>query len=1138
MYKFLAFIFSLTIFLLSNSLVSAATNSFVSVINPIRGSDFWDLNNQKVEEAVLGQKQILKKYNISATWLMRFDALNYETVVSLLKSDSSDEVGLFLEVTPTWTKNANVDYHKSENWHDAGSAFLSGYERGEREKLIDTAFEKFEQVFGYYPKSVGTWWIDAYSLSYMEQKYGITASLIVADQYTTDKYQIWGQYFSTPYYPSKNHILRPAQTLENKIPVVVVQWAARDPINGYGDGVEESTYSVQANDYTDYHKLDTSYFSSLVDIYTTQQFNKFGHLVVGLENSYDWNKYSNEYQKQIKALAEKTDTGKLSIVPMKDFASWYQRTFPKLSPEHLILASDPLGTDKKVIWFMNPYYRAGWFANFDGSVFRDIRQYIDGEEELCFKKRCNEVNFATFATRVLDEVTYGHRWVIDEGRISDFKVIRVSEKFAINYLNEAGNNRTIEFLPRDIGIDGKISSIDSLILEATKEPIGERKESRLKKDFPKWSLGSVIFKIVKFLIFLILTLVPGFLLLNKVVKDRPIYQKLSISLILGLVLFTLVFYLLALFKIKQLIFFYLFINFIIFIKYHKQFLPSRIDKGFNLAAFGVIILGTIFQQLPSFKNGLNFPYGLGFWGPNSHDGLWHVSLINQLTKAVPPQNPIFAGEVLKNYHYFFDLLVAATNYVSAVPVLDLLFRFYPVTFSLSLGIGSYYLIKLMLGKITDSRVDKLAILFGIYLVYFAGSFGWIVEYIKFKHLGGESAFWANQSISFNLNPPFAISLLVVIAIFQLLFINRFSKIMLFILTILSATLIAFKAYAAVLILMTFLWVGVIKRSAFYLLTFLTGSILSAILFFSNFSLGKQLIIFSPFWFIHSMVDSPDRVGWIRLSLARTAGLEQGNWFKFVVSEIISFLIFLIGNLGTRAFALLALLKIKHIVRRAEYLFIFVFSTLAFIIPILFVQAGNPWNTIQFMYYFLYIAALLGGIVFAKIVSVNKIFSVPIMAIFLLITPINSWATANGYLNYQPHALVSNQELEALNFLKSKKEGIVLTYPFDEKLKVRLAEPWPLYAYDSTAYVSALSEKSIFVEDEPQNQILLTDYKKRLSLATEFFQSKDFKWSKDFLIQNNIEYIYIPKMFDLLLDENKLNLKNIFENSEVIIHETL
>ena len=74
-------------------------------------------------------------------------------------------------------------------------------------------------------------------------------------------------------------------------------------------------------------------------------------------------------------------------------------------------------------------------------------------------------------------------------------------------------------------------------------------------------------------------------------------------------------------------------------------------------------------------------------------------------------------------------------------------------------------------KFTEEKLGKLnvkiASLFSLYLVYFAGSFGWIVSYIKERNFAGESAFWANQSISFNLNPPFAVSLIIIIALIHI-----------------------------------------------------------------------------------------------------------------------------------------------------------------------------------------------------------------------------------------------------------------------------------------------------------------------------------------------------------------------------------
>ncbi len=1127
--------------LFSAPVILAEEPAFVSIINPIRGADFWEIKGQQPETAIEGQIQILKKFDLKATWLLRFDALNYKNIVDDLNK-LPDEKGLFLEVVPSWASAAGIQYQKGESWHDAKSAFLTGYDRFDREKLIDAGFEKFKQTFGAYPKSVGAWWLDAYSLDYMQKKYGITSSMIVSDQYTTDNYQIWGQYFSTPYYPAKNNALHPAQTLQNKLPVVMLQWAPRDPVNSYGNGVFESTFSVQANDYLDYHNLDTKYFSNLLDLYTNQKFNKFSQLVVGLENSYLWEKYSKEYENQMKVLFDRRQAQKLSVISMEDFASWYKQNFPELSPTHLIIADDLLGSFKKVVWFMDSYYRVGWFLNNEGSLFRDIRQYVDGEEELCFREKCDQVNFATSATRVLDEVSFGQKLLIDQGKVKNFNIGRQNDKIIITYQNEAGKIRNIGFLPRDIEIDGKTSSIDTTILEATKNKIESSTVKTNIKGTPDLAIKLILVETVKFLAFLIICiLIPGLVLAAKTIS-RPMsfLQKIFLSAVIGLVSLVLIFYLLSLLKIRPLIYGYFFVTLLIFFKYYfrsyKHITLSKIKSLSDVAILTVIIIGTFFQVMPTFQSGLKFAYGLGFWGPNTHDGLWHLSLINQLMQNLPPENPIFSGIILKNYHYFYDLLVAITALISKVTTIDLLFRFYPLFFSILLGIGTYYLIGTLLReKMALARI-KIVTIFSLYFVYFAGSFGWIVEYLRERHWGGESAFWANQSISFNLNPPFAVSLIIVIAIIQLTTGLTKRGWIIVVLTLLTGSLISFKAYAGILILLTFLIISILKRSLSYLLVFLFSSLISGLLFLSSFSYGQSLMLFAPFWFINSMIDSPDRVGWTRLSLTRTVGLAGKNWFKFLGAEFLSLLIFIAGNLGARILSLLALAKIKTIYQDNTTLFLLVFSSLSLIIPILFIQAGNPWNTIQFFYYFLYIAAIINGIVIFKLADKSsRVITTPLVLFIFAITPINSWATARGYLTNQPHAYINTKEMEGLEFLRSQPSGVVLTYPYDSNLKKSLPEPWPLFVYDSTAYVSALTNKPSFLEDEAQNQILLTDYKKKLIAAKDFF-SKSANPDIGFLQANRIQYIYLPKIFKVRLYENASQLKNIWENDQVIIYQ--
>ncbi len=1128
--------------------VWAAQNSYVTIVNPVRGPDFWSLQNQKPRDAVLGEEQILNKYNLDATWLIRYDALKNADVLSALENaPKGSEYGIFFEVTPTLTKDAGVAYHQSGSWHSAASVFLSGYSTNDRQKLIDTAFEQFKSDFGFYPKSVGAWWIDSYSLSYMQQKYGIVSSLEVADQYSTDNYQIWGQYFEAPYIPAKKDVLHPASESADKLPIVIMQWAARDPVNGYGNGVAESTYSVQANDYMDYHNLGINYFGSLIDLYTKQPFNQINQVTAGLENSYSWAKYGREYEKQIQLLSQKQKQGQFQVSTMSDFSQNYLRQFLDVSPTQTVVATDPLGTGKRSVWFMDPFYRLGWFYNNQGSVIRDIHQYIAGQEELCLKTVCDSVDFATSATRVLDDVSFGQNVILDPGGINNFSFAQNNGNYDLTYTNQAGTVRKLEFLKRDISLDGKVSTVDGFILNALSKPAANEKY-KLADDPQKAAqfqeeLPPLIFNIIKFMLILALGfLLPGYLILGKVLKEENLLTEVFLSVGLGMAVFTVlsyVFYFLNLFW--PIILSLLILDILFFSKKLFRDFKFRVKFGRWEAFYLILILaGTIFQIIPAFRTGWVFDYGMGFWGANSHDGVWHIALVNQLLNGLPVTNPAFSGVILKDYHYLFDLLLAQTYKLTAIPVTDLLFRFYPMLFSLLLGAGSLAL-SLKLFK------SKLAALISLYFIYFSGSFGWIVEYVKGRGFGGESDFWANQMVSFNFNMPFASSLVLFISFLILfsIYINKKSKALFWSLVLISGSLVGFKSYAGILCLgalfFTLVWQFSRARDlSLFKLTLISG-LFSLLFILPNFTLGTQFFIISPFWLIYSMINDPGRLGWQRLALGLQAYSARGDIIKLMIVNILGLVFFLGGNLGMKILGGFNLFWVK-LENKTVKTFLIIFSLFSVLIPLVFIQAGNSWNIIQFFYYFMYLAALFSGTALVTLIrKFPKALALPLATLILILVPVNALASVNMYMGKNPHTFISPNELEALNFLSQEPPGNVLTNPYSPKVKDSLEDPRPIFAYDSTAYVSAFSKKPTYLEDEIEQQILQTDYISRKVAEKDFFNSMNdtrpqtLEKEKNFLKSNKIKYIYLLKYFNISIDEQNLNLKKIFENPEVAVY---
>lgn len=316
---------------------------YLTLVNPVRGRERW---KDKTTKPLKDQYTAISEKGFSATWLVQYDStVDNEVVEVLVGFDKDQELGVFLEVSPEFAKAADVIYPHATPWDDPNAVFLSGYGRKERKRLIDTLFEAFKESFGYYPSSVGAWWIDSYSLNYLKEEYGIKAAMIVADQLTTDDYGVWGQWWGVPYYPTTSNVLVPADGPKNKLDVVVTQWAQRDLTKAYGQGPAISNFSLQANDYIK-QGLDTGYFLSLVKTYQDCA-NPIGQVTVGLETGMESVDYFDEYLNQLDALFS---LDAVAPVTLSEFSDKYREVFPNY-PKKIVLAD---GVSK---WVLTPVGR-------------------------------------------------------------------------------------------------------------------------------------------------------------------------------------------------------------------------------------------------------------------------------------------------------------------------------------------------------------------------------------------------------------------------------------------------------------------------------------------------------------------------------------------------------------------------------------------------------------------------------------------------------------------------------------------------------------------------------------------------------------------------------------------------------------
>lgn len=418
----------------SISLVEANQTSYITIVNPVRISEY----TKNPGESIKAEYLEIQKRNFPATWLLTYDVISNSELVSVFKTmDQKQEFGVFLEVTQNFSNAAKVAYNKTGSWHYANSLFLSGYTQEDRIKLIDISFKKFKEQFGYFPKSVGGWWVDSYSLSYMQKKYGIIGVLGVSDQYDLDGYKVWGTYWSTPYYPNKINSALPASSIKSKLDVVTFRWALRDPLNGYRSPnvfMQPSLYSIQ-----DYSRIGEShdYFEKLVRVYTNNNLgNKFSHATIGLEADFSPDFYKGLYSVWLDSVIELGNEG-VVVSSMQEFASFYRKTFNEISPSHLIVSDDLLGTNSIALWYQNPKYRIGLVYDrqtLDSEIV-DFRIYPTNFIEPFYKQPNKQFSLSINLPFILDTVIdKKHRWRFNVGRIMQMSNERVIfEKGEINF---------------------------------------------------------------------------------------------------------------------------------------------------------------------------------------------------------------------------------------------------------------------------------------------------------------------------------------------------------------------------------------------------------------------------------------------------------------------------------------------------------------------------------------------------------------------------------------------------------------------------------------------------------------------------------------------------------------------------------
>lgn len=413
------------------------SSNIITLISLVRGKDRW-IDTQT--DWMVKQFDLIQGYEFASTWLLDYDALTDESIISVVKTpDPNLEVGLFLEIPKQLALDLNLPYDQASLPHKPHNTFISGYSLRQRQQIIDHLVTTFETEFGYSPQSAGAWFIDSWSLNYLAEEYGIDSILLVAEQYGTDHHTIRGHTWQEPFYPSQNHALIPGYEA-NQLNSVVVQWAVREPLRGYGFYREFSNFSVQANDYVQ-QGLEVDYFENLLNTYLIDRNQKLNQLTLGIEVGQEGAEYFQDFNQLLSVVSE---YDQVSTLTLQNFADVFRDTYTHNPQLRFSQWHDPDG-NSWAGWITASDYRVGLVADETGIFVRDLRTYI-GEQDDSWMYADRRHDLFRQVEAIIDQVGLNNDWYLT----TNSEVIPPEVEQSDSQLKLIFGDKYLEFDPKKI----------------------------------------------------------------------------------------------------------------------------------------------------------------------------------------------------------------------------------------------------------------------------------------------------------------------------------------------------------------------------------------------------------------------------------------------------------------------------------------------------------------------------------------------------------------------------------------------------------------------------------------------------------------------------------------------------------------
>ena len=340
------------------------------------------------------QQKTAHDNGLKTTIQMTYASLFNDEIIEIAKHDHEkygDEIALSLLGLP-------CEKFKEKYKTDEFCIWL--FSKEDKMEIIDDAFGMFFDKFGFYPASTGSYFLDAFTINYIKEKYpSVICAIATCWEEGPKAYHTCNNSWYTfmdggpwnPWIPSKINSHCPAKDKEDDSQIVAIPHLSRDLLACFdGNGSNFGTHPQNVIRGMIYYKEDGTwkypYLYNLIDQYRhLEKYNNgyaYNMMFVGpgwlnkkgrWEAPYELLKQS--YEDGCAYYGRLKKEGKLVDMTMEEFAKFYRANKTYNEPECALWKDILYGSNKQYFWYVDPYLRTCLDFNQGGAMI-DFRPYI------------------------------------------------------------------------------------------------------------------------------------------------------------------------------------------------------------------------------------------------------------------------------------------------------------------------------------------------------------------------------------------------------------------------------------------------------------------------------------------------------------------------------------------------------------------------------------------------------------------------------------------------------------------------------------------------------------------------------------------------------------------------------------------